>query len=124
MRKYSDFKHEELYDGLSVLFRTGNIKSIKVDKGADIVECVVNDERKVEVPNPFSKLADAWFTLQECGETEVRLFRQFCFAKGMVGPTISYLLYNPYITEDSVRYIGDDLRSNYEDNYSECVACG
>ncbi len=111
-KRFTDLTDEEVRQIVTDMFSPKKITNIKRSKRRDEITCTIYTEwasyeagrevidtiaDEIELRNPFDYGKDAiWAQFNVVDEDYTKL-KQFCFAKGIYGAAIKWLLNNPYM---------------------------
>lgn len=116
-RKFLDLTDDEIRQVVTDIFSTKKITCIKRSKKWDEITCKIYTEwettdddgntidelipDELTLKNPFDYGEKAIYVQFQVKQADYKTLKQFCFAKGIYGKSIEWLINNPYIENEA-----------------------
>lgn len=108
MKRLVDLTVDEVKYIITEIFKAKKVSNVKFNKHDDVITCSIytewGDDREIikddlTIYNPFDKNEDYIFLVDfPTNHEDVKKLRQFCYAKGVGGSMVDWLvLENPYM---------------------------
>lgn len=108
MKEFINLTDSEVKQIVTDIFHAKRVENIQRNRNREEITCDIYSEwgddknptlarDTIQLSNPFDYGEDAIIApFQDCTEDLVKL-KQFCFAKGIYGASIDWLIHNPYM---------------------------